>query len=67
MSLMELPLIDAARLYELRGAEVCAEVPLADGTVPIMDTWRMDAEEWRCYRAMCGVAVSLNRRALAEV
>ncbi len=59
---MALPLIDARRLYELRGAQVCCDVPLPDGTLPIMDTWRMHEDQWRQFRGMCGNAETFNRR-----
>lgn len=50
---MDLPLIDAARLHELRGCECCAGVPLPDATLPINGQWRMTQEEWTRYRALC--------------
>jgi hypothetical protein len=59
------PLVDAARLFELRGREAIADVPLPDGTLPVNGTWRMCGLEWLKYRGLCAVRSLADWRALA--
>lgn len=63
----DLPLIDAARLHELRGCEAIADVPLPDGSLPITGRWRMTQDQWTRYRAMCAQAESWTPPAAAPV
>jgi hypothetical protein len=56
-------LVDAAFLFALMGCEAVADVPFADGSVPVGESWRMDAEEWAKYRSVCGDPAKMNRRA----
>jgi len=59
----ERSLVDADFLFSVCGCEAVADVPLADGSVPVGDDWRLDAEEWTRYRIRCGDPASINRRA----
>jgi len=55
---MELPLINAWMLWELRGSQAVCDVPLPDGTLPVLNTHRMDLAEWQRYLAICAEAAS---------
>lgn len=55
---MALPLIDAGSLWKLRGPEAILGVPLPDGTIPVMNSHRVDESELHRYRAICAEAAS---------
>jgi hypothetical protein len=59
----ERSLVDAAFLFLLMGCEAVADVPLLDGSVPVGEAWRVDADEWARYSALCGDPARVNRRA----
>ncbi len=62
-----LPLIDAERLFLLRGRDCVADVALPDGTLPINGQWRMDPQEWARYRADCAADADYMRQERAEL
>lgn len=66
MDYTHLPLIDAGRLFELRGCEAICDVPLPDATLPVNGVWRMTQEQWDAYRARCGAAEAGSVRVLAD-
>lgn len=59
------PMIDAPRLFALRGCDCVADVALPDATLPINGQWRMDVREWNRYRAECA-ADAARKRLLAR-
>jgi len=62
-----LPLIDADRLFLLRGRDCVADVALPDGTLPINGQWRMEPQEWARYRADCAADADYLRQVRAEL
>ena len=62
-----LPLIDADRLFLLRGRDCVADVALPDGTLPINGQWRMEQQEWARYRADCAADADYMRQVRAEL
>jgi len=62
-----LPLIDAGRLFLLRGRDCVADVALPDGTLPINGQWRMEPQEWARYRADCAADADYLRQVRAEL
>lgn len=46
-------LVNAEELFELRGFECCADVPLPSGEIPVNHAFRLSADEWARYRALC--------------
>lgn len=61
------PLIDAERLFLLRGRDCVADVALPDGTLPINGQWRMEPQEWARYRADCAAEADYMRQVRAEL
>ena len=61
------PLIDAERLFLLRGRDCVADVALPDGTLPINGQWRMEPQEWARYRADCVADADYLRQVRAEM
>jgi len=62
-----LPLIDADRLFLLRGRDCVADVALPDGTLPVNGQWRMEPQEWARYRADCAAEADYMRQVRAEL
>jgi len=67
MNAADLPMIGAVSLFLRCGPDCVADVPLADGTLPVNGLWRIEPREWAAYRAECAAAAAFARALAREV